>query len=49
MPKCLLAVLANPSVNRTLNSLPPFGPEKPSPNTVSLLRAGYLKRSAHRK
>ena len=37
-------VLANPSVNRTLHSLPAFGLENPSPNTVNLFRAGYLKR-----
>ena len=42
--QCLLGVLANPSVNRTLHSLPVFGLENPSPNTVNLFRAGYLKR-----
>lgn len=36
--------LANPSVNRTFHSLPPFGLQNPSPNAVNLFRAGYLKR-----
>ena len=30
----------NPSLNRTLHSLPAFGLKKPSPNTVKLFRAG---------
>ena len=42
--QCLPGVLANPSVNRTLHSLPPFGLENPSPNAANLFRAGYFKR-----
>ena len=30
----------NPSLNRTLHSLPAFGLKKPSPNAVNLFRAG---------
>lgn len=40
---------ANTSFNRTLHSLPAFGPPFHSgPNTINLFRAGYLKR-CHQK
>ena len=34
------ALRPNPSLNRTLHSLPAFGLKKPSPNTANLFRAG---------
>ena len=33
-------LMANPSLNRTLHSLPIFGLKEPSPNTANLFRAG---------
>ena len=38
--RCTTPARPNRALNRTLHSLPPFGLQKPSPNTVSLFRAG---------
>ena len=39
-PSQIKTALSNPSLNRTLHSLPIFGLQKPSPNTANLFRAG---------